>query len=261
MNTADGPLVVVDRCVLSFRRVEEIVGANAQFVLTDAFFYEAATASPEAEGPKFNGWASRYADRLFLSTHWSEVSQQETQPGRCVNPRFIVREESTGFREAARTGDLDWSSFQGEEYDKDVEGREGYITQFEQLCSGFARQVQEAFPDWKQRAGSLETQHLTIRQPEFIASFVQEHNETKRGPQWHAALSVFPDRHAAGRWARLSAWYALQYSLGLTKDFRNNYHDAEYAFAASYVGRLATLDKRLIATIEAVFPDVQILTA
>ena len=38
LNTDEGPLVVLDRCVLSYRRIEEFVPEDAQYVLTDAFF-------------------------------------------------------------------------------------------------------------------------------------------------------------------------------------------------------------------------------
>ena len=52
---------------------------------------------------------------------------------------------------------------------------------------------------------------------------------------------------------------AIQHSLGRTHDFGNNFCDAEYAFAASYVGRIATTDSGLTEAIRAVFPYVDIL--
>ena len=107
---------------------------------------------------------------------------------------------------------------------------------------------------------SLQNQHELVRQAGFIASFVQQNNKRLAGPAWKRHLAVFPDEHASGRWARLIAWYAIEHSLGRTHDFANNYFDAEYAFAASYVGKLATTDSGLIRAVEAVFPYVEVFS-
>ncbi len=69
LRTDAGPLVVLDRCVLSYRRIEEFVPENAQYVLTDTFFFEASAATPDEEGPKFNAWAKRFVDRLFVAQY------------------------------------------------------------------------------------------------------------------------------------------------------------------------------------------------
>ena len=51
-----------------------------------------------------------------------------------MEPRHIIREETPGFREAAREETLDWSTFQGDDHDADVEHSEGFVTQFVQQC-------------------------------------------------------------------------------------------------------------------------------
>ena len=81
------------------------------------------------------------------------------------------------------------------------------------------------------------------------------------GKSWSNCVGVFPDRPAICRWWRIINYYTTMHSLGETAIFENNWEDAQYAFTASYVGRLATDDKRLIEMMDRIFPGVTIFTS
>lgn len=260
LTTDAGPLVVLDRCVLSYRRIEEFVPENAQYVLTDTFFFEASAATPDEEGPKFNAWAKRFVDRLFVAQYWDELSRMEKRPGQTVHPKEIIHAGfSYALREEAKNAGLDWSLASRGDVHTELQEKQQRVAAFTGLCERFSATAQDRIPGWRKQLRSQESQHELIRQPGFIASFVQQNNERVAGPEWKEHLQAFPDKHAVGRWVRLVAWYAIQHSLGRTHDFGNNYCDAEYAFAASYVGRIATTDGGLTEAIRAVFPYVDIL--
>ena len=130
-------------------------------------------------------------------------------------------------------------------------------------CDGWSRWILDREPDKVSlMTGDVEAQHKWIRIPDQGTELVVQNNpERFDGPRWRAVLSVFPDRLAAGRWARIIIWYALMRSLNPTgheHEFENNWDDAHYAFLASYTHRIATHDNGMKRLIAAVFPSVTV---
>jgi len=78
-------------------------------------------------------------------------------------------------------------------------------------------------------------------------------------PEWQKVLTTFPDQKAIGRWYRIELWYCMMNMTGRTKDMANRWEDAQYAFAASYVGRIATKDDQLKQLVSHIFPDVEVV--
>lgn len=259
LSTDAGPLVVVDRCVLSFKRVETIIPPHAGIVLTDASFAEEATAK-RPKGSEFNRWAKRFASRLFFARHWGDLSRMETEPGTFVHPKEIIHLEfSHELREVSKKSGLDWN-LTAPGVAEHLARESETVRRFQSYCEAGSLALLERSPEWRKELSSPERQCELIRQPRLVAEFVQRENPRMSGPVWSEQLNRFPDGHAIGRIARLVEWYRLQYSLGKTRGFANNYFDADYALTASYVGRLATTDEGLIAATEAVFPYVEILS-
>lgn len=260
LRTPTGPLIVVDRCALAFQHIEETVPQDSNLVLPDTFFCEAATRKKdEPESPKFNRWARRFAERLFVSRSWEELSRMEAEPGVSVHRREIIDGElSQGLRNAVKAKGLNWERETRSDLAVSLDEVERRASEFESHCQRFSAELLQKCPEWRRQFVTAEAEDELIRWPALVTGAAQQMNPRLAGPAWAASLSVFPDQHAAGRWTRLLHWYALQHSLGKTRKFRNNYFDAEYAFAASYVGALATDDDGLIAATKAVFPYVKV---
>ncbi|HEY7116640.1 MAG TPA: hypothetical protein VH475_08640 [Tepidisphaeraceae bacterium] len=248
------PLVVVDRSVM-LQRIERFVPDGADIVLPDVFFHEAAQCDPSREGPVFDRWANRHANRIWMARFWRDLSREESTPSCLVAPERIIHSELTqSFRQALRTGGLNWRQCVPE---PDAESRRA---DFVSICSKFSEFVHSQHPDWKARLQSMDERVKWVRHPEQVAEAVRIQNERLRDPMWDDVVVGFPDRLAVSRIARVIVWYALCYSLGKTRGFGNNWEDAEYAVTASYIGRLITTDHGLADAVEACFPSCDVQT-
>lgn len=254
LRSKRGPLMVVDRSVM-LQRIERFVPDSADIVLPDVFFHEAAEREPLREGLVFDRWAIQHADRIWIARFWRELSGEETSPSQLVAPERIIHAKLTeDFRQALRTGGLNWRHCVPE---PDTELRRA---EFVSVCSEFAGFAHSQHPDWKARLQSMDQRVEWTRRPDQVADGVRMLDLRLQDSIWDDILVGFPDRLAACRMARIIVWYALCYSLGKTKGFGNNWEDAEYAFTAAYVGRLATTDNGLRDAVLACFPSCEVRT-
>jgi hypothetical protein len=92
--------------------------------------------------------------------------------------------------------------------------------------------LREREPDWRINLREPEAQIEWLRDQD-VAKAAGISNPAFRDARWDGVLKGFPDRTAAARAVRIMAWNVLKFSLGETRDFDNNFEDAEYAIAAS----------------------------
>jgi hypothetical protein len=95
--------------------------------------------------------------------------------------------------------------------------------------------------------------------PNAIWTFVQRQFPAYDTPEWREVLCVFPDRHAIGRFVRLSLWQLLRAGrLSAETKLRNDWEDIQYAFMASYSSQFWTRDRDLAKAVEQLFPSVRV---
>lgn len=250
-----GPLVVADRCVI-LQRVEQFVPADAEIVIPDVFFFELAQKKPLKEGPVFDAWVRKHADRLWVARFMRELEKEERASNQPVGQDRIIDLEATRkLRSSPKAGGFLWHNAITEDED------ERRRAQFVGFCEQFSDLVNAEDPEWKTKFPDQAAQVDWIRNYNGIGEGVRLYNEQFRQPRWESVLKTFPDSLAVCRMARLMMWYALCFSLGKTRDFGNNFEDLEYALTASYVGRIATTDRGMKDAINAVFPACTVYDA
>lgn len=265
MNVIDLSLVVVDwGAIRALPKSAEIPGDNG-VLLADTIVCEiAGSNTPESNALKFRDvLAATDASRLLVGHYWDHLSRQEHSPDVVLEPDAIVNPQLTSqLRESLSDGKANWSErIVGLDDSDEMTAYERHRNEFVAKCEAWTRWIRERQPDELNRmAGYMAAQHEWIRIPTQVTELVVQGNPEKFDkPEWREALSVFPDRLAAGRWARIIVWYALMRSLnpeGNEHAFENNWDDAHYAFLASYAGNLVTADRGLKQLVEAVFPSV-----
>jgi len=252
LDGPQGPLVVIDRCIM-LKHIPAYLPECAEIVLPDVLVHEIAESPRANELEKFNGWARRHADRIWIGRFWHEMSREEVHPTRLVDRNRAINVELTfEFRATAKNGELDWESVAGTE---DVPAKK---SEFIALAKEFDRKAKERDIDWKKEFPDWESRVAFVRGLGHVGPTVRLWNERFCDPIWDEVLDVFPDQLAVARMARLLNWNFLKHSMGETRDFKNSYEDVEYALTASYVGRLATVDRNLLETMRAVFPDCEL---
>ena len=259
------PAVVVDWGVIRALPKNAALPGDASIILADTIICEiAGSDSPVNYARKF--WdvlVATDASRLHVGHYWDHVSRQETVSDITLDLTAIINWElTTALREALALPAPDWvdriTSLSGS---GEMVAYETRRRQFVAKCEAWTSWIRERNTRaLNQMAGNVPDQHEWIRTPSQVTAFLVQDNPGRFDtPEWQAALSVFPDRLAAGRWGRILIWYALTRSLSPERDehaFENDWDDAHYAFLASYTGRIIVNDKELKKLVVAVFPAV-----
>lgn len=238
------------------------------YVLPDVALREVATTDGSRRTPqlvKMYDFVLANKDQLLISKYWQDVSRNEIHVGFGTNPEGVIEWDLTRAirnesfpsvqQYLANSDSLDLDS-SNHELDK-----QGFTRLIQRLA--VARQSSEHYTGRMANEMRANPDHRTkyIQQPDAISHWLKKHPNTKyRDSNWKSALEVFPDVHAMGRWLRVMTWYEMLYTISLhTKDFANNYEDAQYAFTASYFDGLITQDRVLIECVDSVFPNVEII--
>lgn len=254
LHAVDGPLVVIDRCVLAWRDVGRLMPRGFQTVLTDTFVREMVANPKKGESEEFFKWLRKHYGSIWVSRFWNEIAMEEHLSRRSIDPRRIISDEWTNrLRESAMSGDLQWP-------DDSTDGGDAYSVhrqRFLNICESCYKFMLEKHPNWFVESSSIEEQIRTVRADETIEILFSVDSWSGKENEWMRPIR-FPDRLAMMRWQRLINWYAIV-RTHRSSGFENCWHDAHYAFAASYVGKLATNDTGLIEAVRAVFPYVDIL--
>lgn len=256
------PLVVLDwGWIRSRESGGEYLSSRANYLIADTVFSEMFGAVDTGGAGfmlKLKRLLIRNDRRVFGGRYWADISAEEEPPQRLASWSSVVCPEMTKeLRRVAHSPESVWKA--GASFVRDVrEEHEGKRREFVALCSQWTEWVTENSPE-SVRTAKTDPAVLVdwICQPSQIAGFMQAFNPRMKGDCWNSALSVFPDRLAAGRWARIVGWYAMQHSVGKTSGFANNWEDSHYAFLASYTGFLATNDSGLKEAVRVVYPAVR----
>ena len=255
LERSSGPLAVVDRNVLSFARLEDFLPPNAEIVLPDAYFHEMAGAQRDEELAGFVPWIRKYGETVWIARYWWELIKQEERSAAPLHSSEIISEDWTKqIREHAPHGEFAWPENVRDQYYDNAK------QEFIERSRLWTKHIEVNKVDMASEASSEEQLCEFLRHPQPIVPFIQKWYPDLQEKPWSNLIGVFPDRLAICRWWRLVNYYTVMHSLGYTSDFENNWEDAQYAFTASYVGRLATQDRRLIDLMRRIFPKAEIFS-
>lgn len=263
------PLVVVDWGALRRLPKNAVLRDDISILLADTVFREIASSdNPQAFAVKLKTLLEPepVRTRVCIGQYWDELSRLESEPQKLVPLDAIIHNAMTReLRNLLAQTTSDWAErISVAASGPEVREYEGRRTTFVETCQAWTRWICQHQPDELTRiSGDIRAQHDWIRVPHQCTEWIIRNNPSGKfdSPEWRAALSVFPDRHAVGKWVRIIVWYCLMRSLHPTGDehnFENNWDDAHYGFLASYTGRIATHDKGLKRLVAAVFPHVSI---
>lgn len=270
------PMRVVDWNELRAMGPGVSLPADALTVIPEALFAEVATSSsiePHKAARKLASIlkAGDAAERVCIGRYWGELSRAEATPSTVLETRHCVNEELTrDFRKFIVALDTDALAERILQIGRGIgnEDHERRRCEFVRRCDSWTAWVLEKHPGWLTAMGNdVEEQLAWIQQPNAVVDLVAQDSPHFDTSKWRKSLGQFPDRLAAGRWARLFIWYSLARSISISRgasslkaehEFGNNWDDAHYAFLASYTRRLVTLDKGLKLAVKAVFPYVKV---
>lgn len=254
-------MVVVDRSVM-LGPLGNVLPPNASIVLPDIFFHEAATADEEQRAKdraNFEPMVRKHqANSLLIARHWRDLSKAERELGKPIDPGEAVSlEASNAFLNVVHGEGLDWMIPAS---DESVEQWNREAAQFIEACKVRTEHLRQQYPKLLSMLVDDRELEKVVCQPAFIRTWLGQNMPEYAAGRWPELLSQFPDVFAAARWGRLLVWSALRYAARCAsdKDLGNSYYDAKYLFSASYVGRLATLDKDQAIACRTVFPYVEI---
>lgn len=199
------------------------------------------------------------ADRTYLVLHSGEILRHELEKQRLTSLDELVNWESTNsFRDGTAVSAQ-------ETVRRCTQNPEGLAPELDTKRHEFRKLMESLTTDRKSREtvmtearrikGDGDAEGEVVKDPEAGATWMKAH-PGYGNPEWQTRLCSFPDTWAAGRWSRLMHYMGIQHLLGRTRDFENNYDDLEYAFFASYFGRLVTHDARLKRMTQLCFPSV-----
>ena len=267
-------LVVLDRCVL-LARPELVLRPDEGIVIPDAYIAEMAEGDrTDTEPGQFLRWVRRFPERVYVAGYWWDLINAEGSCNRKARMEDVIRCGLTKkLRQIVQAEPLpDWSAGAKELAGWSDHGYSVGRKQFLQLASLFRQWIDQDKPDfWAPMARGAATDEERMRfvrdpdQSAVIAPIWLEwmgyDGGRYRSEPWQRQLKAFPDRCAAGRWARLILWYFVKWAVGETSKFKNNWDDMHYALVASYTGHLATHDKGLAEAMAVVFPDCAVRTS
>jgi hypothetical protein len=233
------------------------------YLVPDNLFAEIAGCTmPDAMALKIREILIANRPRFFIGHNWGILSTLQTTPTvRLCLPDAVNWASTIGVRGLLDQHPEDWR--RGVTDLVNGNPHQVYERQRRAFCEtseDFTRWIREQSPDWRRQITTDSSRHEWIRRPEQAVELVALHTPRYNTPHWRTALARFPDRLAAGRWARILIWYALAHSVDETSKFGNNWDDAQYAFLASYAGSLVTGDAGLRDAVAAVSPWVKIHT-
>lgn len=247
---------MVDRNILSYARPEQILPRGAEVVLPDAYFHEMAEAKRDEELDGFVSWIRKHAETVWIARYWWDLLKDERRSSSMASPTQIISEEWTrSLRAHAKDGEFAWPGDERQEF------YEKCKAEFIDRSRAWTERVTDHGVDLSAERSSEDRLRELLRAPDPIQQHVRKWEPEFMLKSWSHCVGVFPDRPAICRWWRIINYYTIMHSLGETAIFENNWEDAQYAFTASYVGRLATDDKRLIEMMDRIFPGVTIFTS
>lgn len=267
----DKPVFVLDLNIIQSLSVDSsVLPTNFHYILPDTAVREVATTKLERRVPqllKLYDFLSLNKEVLFLSKYWQDISQSESFPGYGSNPESVIEWNLTrSLRNDVFASKNEYLK-NAEQLDADVSEHQIDKDQFVKLLTTLAeqRKSNEHFTGRLAQEMRDNIQHriLYIQQPKAISHWFNKHpNQKYHDPDWMKSLEVFPDIHAMGRWLRIMTWYEMMRTIDYkTKDFSNNYEDAQYAFTASYFQGLVTNDNGLKECVESIFPQITVFTS
>lgn len=256
LETGNGPLVVVDRNILSYGRPEQVLPTGGEVVLPDAYFHEMAEAKRDEELDGFVSWIRKHAKTVWISRYCWDLIEDERRSHTLTLPAHVVSEEWTeALRAHATDGEFAWPGDERQEF------YEKCKKELVERSRAWTEYVTVNDVDLSGLHSSEEALIEFLRDPSPIRTPISKWDSHLTAKTWAPLIGDFPDRPALCRWWRIINYYNIMYSLGETADFENNWEDAHYAFTASYVGRFATNDHRLIQMMERIFPAVEIFSS
>lgn len=252
----DRSFVVVDRNILAFKRLENVLPTDAQVVLPDAYFHEMAEAKRDRELDTFVSWIRKHAESVWIARYWWDLIEDERRSSSMASPTQIISEEWTrSLRAHAKDGEFAWPGDERQEF------YEKCKAEFIDRSRAWTEYATANAVDLSSLQSSEQSLVEFLRDPTPVRTQISKWDSYMMGKPWASLIGAFPDRPALCRWWRIINYYNIMHSLGQTGDFENNWEDAQYAFTASYVGRFATDDRRLVRMMERIFPAVEILSS
>ncbi len=262
-------LVVADWGWLRARRGDKLPDGKG-YVIPDVLFHEVIGVY-KIDPMKGTAFARKLMDivranpkRFWVGLYWDALSRMESTPDAVLDATHIISHDlSAGLRDFALIVGSDIGLRLAEFVDYPESDYERRRSQFIRLCEDWTAWILERQPEeLKQMRGDVRAQTEWIQRPDQVVELVVRNSRRFDEPPWRAALSCFPDRLAAGRWARIIIWFALMRSLAPESnqhEFENNWDDAHYAFLGSYTAQIATYDRGLRRLVRAVFPSVAVV--
>ena len=259
------PLVVVDTNWIRGKSRDATLTAPTGYdiVIPEVLLWEFATTKsrsdnkdPEGVWIKLHSFLSANTGRVFLGRHPGRCITLESKPGKLIESRDIIeRVESRWLKTTHNISKSRWIDQTRLARNDSAMPYPVMKSQFIQFVSHLAESIASVRPDLVRSASDTSDNSVwmnEIRNPAAVCGICSYWNSKFRHSQWSGALSVFPDRHAAGRLARLYLWNIWARLRGIRDD--NLYEDTLFAFQASYAGRIATSDNKLVEMISFVFP-------
>ncbi len=256
------PVVVIDWGWLrALPSKDEYLSNVCRYMIPDVLLRELLNASDEEKRTglllKLRRVMQRNPKRILLGRYWQEVSSRERNPtGNSTLADVVSENLMPWFRSLPGRPISAWLGALHEPAD----GHALY-EEHRQQFSATRRQFATWAPDqrgWEQLVQLPEARLAWLRNPARAVELVVRGNPRMQSDEWRKALSVFPDRLAAGRWGRLVNWACLEQAIAPEADYANDWDDISYAFLASYAGQIVTLDRRLRDMCNAVFPHVAV---
>ncbi|MEE8155348.1 MAG: hypothetical protein V3T53_10390 [Phycisphaerales bacterium] len=246
----------MDRNILSYGRPEGVLPSRGEVVLPDAYFHEMAESKRDEDLRGFVSWIREHAGTVWIARYWWDLIEDEKRSFSLATPTQIISEEWTEcLREHAKDGEVAWPEDERHEF------YEKCKAEFIDRSRKWTERVADDGIDLSAERLSEDRLREWLRASDPIQLQVKKWESDLMGKSWSNCVGVFPDRPAVCRWWRIINYYTIMHSLGETAIFENNWEDAQYAFTASCVGRLATDDKRLIEMMDRIFPGVTIFTS
>lgn len=220
LETNGGPLVVVDRNILSFGRPEKVLPDGAEIVLPDAFFHEMAESSREEELPEFVSWVRGHASTVWLAKYWWEVLHEERNSIFLIGSNEIISLHwSMALREHANDGEFMWPENITDEY------YENCKNEFIERSHKWTKHVADNDIDMSEQNKDVDCLREFLRDPSPIKTFLQKWEPHWFEKPWSSLIGEFPDQPAICKWWRIFNYYCIMHSLGQTRSFENNFED------------------------------------
>ncbi|GEM_PF-5262616 len=234
------------------------------YLVPELALVEACTAergSPTRFAHKLLRFLKQNQTRTYLASHLAHMLQAEPKPGVLADRLLIAHRPFFETEEDANSVNV-------EGLDARVKGLGGndhpYTAiqrEFEEGRATFAAGIREN--DTGRGILARQTPEdlgSFIVRPETVTGWVSVFNHRYESRRWKAALMVFPDRHAAGRWWRVALWYWLREARGVgPKRLRNDWWDSIYVFTASYCDQFWTVDQEAAQLVGLLFKETKVV--